>query len=186
MASLHHGPRADCAPFHPSRANRAPFPEPTTSAFGCALANLLQAYAPMTSKRWFAAGLAIVVLILGASIVNGYNTLVALDQSVRAQWGQVENVYQRRADLVPNLVETVKGRGRVRKGDLRRCRRRAIARWPSVRGWPRKNPPRSAGVPALPASPRRSVERPVAADGRHGALPGSESDWGLSRSSSAA
>ena len=35
--------------------------------------------------------------------------LVALDQAVRAQWAQVENVYQRRADLVPNLVETVKG-----------------------------------------------------------------------------
>ena len=35
--------------------------------------------------------------------------LVSLDQGVQAQWGQVENVYQRRADLVPNLVQTVKG-----------------------------------------------------------------------------
>jgi LemA protein len=49
----------------------------------------------------------VVVLILG--IASSYNGLVSLDQAVRAQWGQVENVYQRRADLIPNLVETVKG-----------------------------------------------------------------------------
>lgn len=41
--------------------------------------------------------------------VSAYNGLVSLDQAVEAQWAQVENVYQRRADLVPNLVETVKG-----------------------------------------------------------------------------
>jgi LemA protein len=63
----------------------------------------------MNFKRWFAAGWVVVVLILGTSVVGGYNALVALDQAVQAQWGQVENVYQRRADLVPNLVETVKG-----------------------------------------------------------------------------
>ena len=54
------------------------------------------------------------VLILAAILVfavgaGTYNSLVKLDQAVRAQWAQVENVYQRRADLVPNLVETVKG-----------------------------------------------------------------------------
>jgi len=37
------------------------------------------------------------------------NTLVALDEAVSSGWGQVENVYQRRADLIPNLVNTVKG-----------------------------------------------------------------------------
>lgn len=56
----------------------------------------------------------LVILVLGALIVGGsavgtYNSLVQLDQAVQAQWGQVQNVYQRRADLVPNLVETVKG-----------------------------------------------------------------------------
>ena len=51
----------------------------------------------------------LVALVLGVASVGGYNSLVALDQAVQAQWGQVENVYQRRADLVPNLVETVKG-----------------------------------------------------------------------------
>src|SRR5512143_930174 len=53
--------------------------------------------------------LVVVVLVLGLAIAGGYNGLVSLDQAVQAQWGQVENVYQRRADLVPNLVETVKG-----------------------------------------------------------------------------
>jgi LemA protein len=42
-------------------------------------------------------------------VAGTYNSLIALDQRVQAQWGQVENVYQRRLDLVPNLVETVKG-----------------------------------------------------------------------------
>ena len=39
----------------------------------------------------------------------GYNTMVELDENVAASWSQVENVYQRRADLIPNLVNTVKG-----------------------------------------------------------------------------
>ncbi len=39
----------------------------------------------------------------------GYNKMVSMDESVGAAWAQVENVYQRRADLIPNLVETVKG-----------------------------------------------------------------------------
>jgi LemA protein len=55
------------------------------------------------------------VLVLGATGVGGYNSLVQLDQAVQAQWGQVENVYQRRADLVPNLVETVKGAANFEK-----------------------------------------------------------------------
>ncbi len=39
----------------------------------------------------------------------GYNTLVSLDENVKGKWAQVENAYQRRADLIPNLVNTVKG-----------------------------------------------------------------------------
>ncbi len=39
----------------------------------------------------------------------GYNSMVSLDEAVAAQWAQVENAYQRRADLIPNLVNTVKG-----------------------------------------------------------------------------
>ncbi|MEP6652855.1 MAG: LemA family protein [Myxococcales bacterium] len=63
----------------------------------------------MNSKRLVTIALLVAVVLLGASIASGYNKLVSLDQAVRAQWGQVENTYQRRADLVPNLVETVKG-----------------------------------------------------------------------------
>jgi LemA protein len=66
-----------------------------------------------TNKRFFALGcLGVIVIgaiVIGLSIAGTYNSLVRLDQAVEAQWGQVENVYQRRADLVPNLVETVKG-----------------------------------------------------------------------------
>jgi LemA protein len=63
----------------------------------------------------FGLGLLILVAILGLWGVGAYNGLNKLDQDVRAKWGQVENVYQRRADLVPNLVETVKGAANFEK-----------------------------------------------------------------------
>lgn len=46
---------------------------------------------------------------VGGSVLGSYNTLVQKDEGVDSQWGQVQNVYQRRNDLVPNLVETVRG-----------------------------------------------------------------------------
>src|SRR5262245_64705758 len=54
-------------------------------------------------------GVLVLALILGVWGIGAYNGLVKLDQEVQGQWAQVQNVYQRRADLVPNLVETVKG-----------------------------------------------------------------------------
>jgi len=51
----------------------------------------------------------VAILVLVMPAIGAYNNLVTLDQAVQAQWGQVQNVYQRRADLIPNLVETVKG-----------------------------------------------------------------------------
>jgi LemA protein len=48
-------------------------------------------------------------------VFSTYNSLVSLDQTVQAQWGQVQNVYQRRADLIPNLVATVKGAANFEK-----------------------------------------------------------------------
>jgi LemA protein len=53
--------------------------------------------------------LVVAALILGFMAYGTYNDLVAKKQAVEAQWAQVENVYQRRADLIPNLVATVKG-----------------------------------------------------------------------------
>jgi LemA protein len=49
------------------------------------------------------------VLIVGGYALATYNSLVAAQQTVESRWAQVENVYQRRADLIPNLVATVKG-----------------------------------------------------------------------------
>jgi LemA protein len=61
-------------------------------------------------KSWIILGVVLVAgLIIYSSIRNTYNTMVTLDERVEGQWGQVENVYQRRADLIPNLVNTVKG-----------------------------------------------------------------------------
>ena len=51
----------------------------------------------------------VVVLIFGMYLVGVYNGLVGAQQAVESQWGQVQNVYQRRADLIPNLVASVKG-----------------------------------------------------------------------------
>jgi len=61
-------------------------------------------------KSW----IIIAVIVIFAIVVYGwfkttYNTMVAMDEGVKSQWAQVENVYQRRADLIPNLVNTVKG-----------------------------------------------------------------------------
>lgn len=53
--------------------------------------------------------LAFIVLIIVMWFIGTYNSLVSADQSVNEKWSQVENQYQRRADLIPNLVETVKG-----------------------------------------------------------------------------
>lgn len=50
---------------------------------------------------------AVVIAVLFSSC--GYNKMVNMDEQVTSQWAQVENVYQRRADLIPNLVNTVKG-----------------------------------------------------------------------------
>ena len=62
------------------------------------------------SKGLIGCGVIVVIaLILVATGVGSYNRLVQLDEGVDNAWSQVENVYQRRADLIPNLVATVKG-----------------------------------------------------------------------------
>src|SRR5512136_767821 len=60
-----------------------------------------------------AIGCLVILVLAGLGIAisawGTYNSIIALEQDVNAKWAQVENVYQRRADLVPNLVATVKG-----------------------------------------------------------------------------
>jgi LemA protein len=53
----------------------------------------------------------IVTAVISGFLLSGcgYNKMVSMDEAVKSAWAQVENVYQRRADLIPNLVETVKG-----------------------------------------------------------------------------
>src|SRR5262252_442065 len=51
----------------------------------------------------------LLILVVAGSAIGSYNTLVTKQQNVNAQWSQVENQMQRRADLIPNIVATVKG-----------------------------------------------------------------------------
>ncbi len=63
-------------------------------------------------KRSILIGVGVVIgaiLLITFAFGGAYNQLVAADESVKSAWAQVENVYQRRLDLIPNLVETVKG-----------------------------------------------------------------------------
>lgn len=62
------------------------------------------------SKKWIIIIIIVLVLLLGGgSCVGKYNQLVTLNENVDTSWAQVENVLQRRNDLIPNLVNTVKG-----------------------------------------------------------------------------
>ena len=62
--------------------------------------------------------IAFLVIIFGFSGCNSYNKMVTMDESVTAQWKQVEVVYQRRMDLIPNLVNTVQGYADFEKSTL--------------------------------------------------------------------
>src|SRR5437763_15796300 len=59
-----------------------------------------------------------IVLVGGCAIAASYNRLVPLQQKVDQSWAQVQNVYQRRADLIPNLVNTVQGAANFEKSTL--------------------------------------------------------------------
>jgi LemA protein len=62
--------------------------------------------------------LVLLIVIIGISVASTNNRLVTLSQEVDKQWAQVENQYQRRADLVPNLVATVQGAAQFEKSTL--------------------------------------------------------------------
>ena len=54
------------------------------------------------------------ILLIG-TIISGYNRVIAMDENIKGKWAQVENQLKRRFDLIPNLVETVKGYARHEK-----------------------------------------------------------------------
>ena len=62
-------------------------------------------------KKGLITGVVVIAVVVAAFVwvKNVYNRMVVSDEYVQASWSQVENVYQRRADLIPNLVATVKG-----------------------------------------------------------------------------
>ncbi|HEY1793600.1 MAG TPA: LemA family protein [Opitutaceae bacterium] len=63
-------------------------------------------------------GIVVVAVIIGLGLISSYNHLVNLQQATDAEWAQVQNVYQRRADLVPNLVSTVSGAANFEKSTI--------------------------------------------------------------------
>src|SRR5271156_2837462 len=63
-------------------------------------------------------GIILLVIIVGAMWADNYNKLVSLKQGVDSQWAEVENQYERRADLIPNLVQTVSGAANFEKSTL--------------------------------------------------------------------
>ena len=72
-------------------------------------------------KKYGLGCLGVAALLLVITLIGGcgsYNRLVGLQQGVDAQWGQVQSQYQRRADLVPNLVQTVSGAANFEKSTL--------------------------------------------------------------------
>jgi LemA protein len=58
----------------------------------------------------------LVILVSGGWVISGYNRAVAMDEDVKTRWAQVDNQLKRRYDLIPNLVETVKGYAAHEKG----------------------------------------------------------------------
>src|SRR6266478_2362491 len=60
----------------------------------------------------------LLIVIVGLGFAGTYNTLNRKNQAVNAQWAQVQNVYQRRSDLIPNLVATVAGAANFEKASL--------------------------------------------------------------------
>ncbi len=60
----------------------------------------------------------VVLLIIVGKGISTYNNIIALEEGVKTQWAQVENTYQRRFDLIPNLVNTVQGEANFEKSTL--------------------------------------------------------------------
>ena len=69
-------------------------------------------------KKIVFAVIGVVILLIIFAGCNGYNSLVKMDVDVQTKWSNVETQYQRRADLIPNLVSTVKGAAKFEQSTL--------------------------------------------------------------------
>src|ERR1700758_5287560 len=72
----------------------------------------------------------LIVLVVGGKYIGVKNTLVAKNEAVKTSWSQVDIVLQRRADLIPNLVETVKGYAKQEQtvfGDIAKARSQLLS-----------------------------------------------------------
>ncbi len=73
----------------------------------------------MSRKSWIVIGIVVVVLfVMYRMTVGSFNKMVTMDEASNTQWANVEGAYQRRADLIPNLVNTVKGYAEHEKSTL--------------------------------------------------------------------
>jgi LemA protein len=102
-------------------------------------------------------GVVVVALVLGLIVMQTYNSMVGLNQGVEAAWAEVQSQYQRRADLIPNLVATVQGAANFERSTLEAVvKARAEATRPAA--------------PNLPSDPRAFAEWQAAQDRLSGAL----------------
>ena len=90
----------------------------------------------------------------------GYNTMQAQDEQIKSAWSEVLNQYQRRADLIPNLVNTVKGY--AAQEQLSADRRDRGARQGRLDPSDARTRQRPGGIREVPGRSRGTVERPVA------------------------
>jgi len=84
----------------------------------------------MQKKKYFLWGIVIVIVLLIISAITTYNSLIKKDEKVGEKWAEVQNTYQRRIDLVPNLVTVVKGVSEFEQSTLEKiaaARNNAIA-----------------------------------------------------------
>src|SRR3989304_5713568 len=107
--------------------------------------------------------LAILLVVGGAFFLWGtgvYNDLVNLDEGVKAAWSQVENAYQRRADLIPNLVNTVEGAADFERETLTEViEARAKATQIQITPDDLSDPPALARLPHAPGAPAGGPRR---------------------------
>jgi LemA protein len=72
----------------------------------------------MQKKRYTAIIVGGIIVLLGIFVITTYNSLVKKEERIKQQWSEVQNTYQRRLDLVPNLVNVVKGVSDFEQGTL--------------------------------------------------------------------